>query len=85
DVRLPLIEATIAAELPHKFAVMFDGWKHRTTHYVAVFAVYVKDNESKGVLLGISPPLDCCDYTSLSTRRGPCYESHGLRVGGACL
>ncbi|KAE9056261.1 hypothetical protein PF010_g31831 [Phytophthora fragariae] len=27
----------------------------------------------------------CCGCTSLSTRLGPDFKAHGLRVAGACL
>ncbi|OWZ14672.1 hypothetical protein PHMEG_00011816 [Phytophthora megakarya] len=46
---VPLVEVIIGDTLPTRFAIMFDGLKNGTTHYVAIFAE---------VLLGLLPPLD---------------------------
>ncbi|KAF1785075.1 hypothetical protein GQ600_382 [Phytophthora cactorum] len=40
---VPLVEELIRDELPQTFAVMLGGWKDGTTHYVAIFAVYMKE------------------------------------------
>ncbi|OWZ13494.1 hypothetical protein PHMEG_00013171 [Phytophthora megakarya] len=34
------VERKIAAELPSRFSIMFDGWTHASEHYVAWFACY---------------------------------------------
>ncbi|ETP54358.1 hypothetical protein F442_00887 [Phytophthora nicotianae P10297] len=41
------VERKIAAELPARFGVMFDGWTHASEHYVAWFAC----DEVNGVLV----------------------------------
>jgi hypothetical protein len=51
------VEKCIAAEIAKKFAVLFDGWTLGTTHYVAVFASYMKNDAHKEVLLAFSPLL----------------------------
>ncbi|KAG2791088.1 hypothetical protein PC129_g6825 [Phytophthora cactorum] len=68
QVLVPLVQVLIRDELPQTFAVMLGGWKDGTTHYVAIFAVYMKEERSKGVLLGFSPPLDEKSYTQRSAR-----------------
>ncbi|POM81029.1 LOW QUALITY PROTEIN: Hypothetical protein PHPALM_1062 [Phytophthora palmivora] len=34
------VERSVAAEIPEKFGLIFDGWSHHSEHYVAVFACY---------------------------------------------
>lgn len=51
------VKKSIAADVPGKFAVLFDGWTLGTTHYVAMFASYIKDAVHKEVLLACSPLL----------------------------
>ena len=50
------VELKIAAELPEKFGITFDGWSKFTYHYLGLFAVYECGPVVKVVLLGISPP-----------------------------
>jgi hypothetical protein len=51
------VEQSVAADIPKKFAVLFDGWTLGTTHYVAMFASYMKNDVHKEVLLACSPLL----------------------------
>ncbi|KAF4128390.1 hypothetical protein GN958_ATG22468 [Phytophthora infestans] len=57
-VLIPLAEHVITDGLPDRVAIIFDGWQHNTTHYVAVFTVFMKDGKCFEVLLVFSPPLD---------------------------
>ena len=55
-----LVENKIAAQLPDKISLIFDGWSFASTHYTAVFAAFPSDN-SVGYttrLLTISPLHD---------------------------
>ena len=52
-------EKKISKQLPCKFALMFDGWSHMSTHYVAIFASFdAPDEKCKFALLTFSPLLD---------------------------
>ena len=52
-------EKKISKQLPCKFALMFDGWSHMSTHYVAIFASFNgPDEKCKTALLTFSPLLD---------------------------
>ena len=62
-----IVEKKLAAHLPEKFALVFDGWSASDSHhFVALFATFPEKNEvgySK-VLLTISPLGDGTSYTS---------------------
>ena len=51
------VELKISASLPDKFALVFDGWSSKDTHYVSIFATYPSFCSSgyEKVLLGFSP------------------------------
>ena len=53
------VEQKISSLLPEKFSIVLDGWTKKSTHFVAVFAVYPVDTELgyESVLLGFSPLL----------------------------
>ncbi|OWZ13847.1 hypothetical protein PHMEG_00012761, partial [Phytophthora megakarya] len=65
---IPLVEVSIGETLPTRFAIMFDGWKNGTTHYAAIFAVFMQGERCMEVLLGFSPPLDEQTYTAEAHR-----------------
>ena len=55
-----VVENKISSFLPLKFTLVFDGWSHNSTHYLAVFASYPAPTE-KGYavrLLTVSPLID---------------------------
>lgn len=54
------VEKKIAALLPEKFAVVFDGWSGGDTHYVSIFATFPSEHTMgyDSVLLGCSPMGD---------------------------
>ncbi|ETL89653.1 hypothetical protein L917_11446, partial [Phytophthora nicotianae] len=35
-----VVERAIAAELPERFGLLFDGWTHASQHFIAAFACY---------------------------------------------
>ena len=35
-----VVEKRVAAEMPEKFGLIFDGWTHDSEHSVAIFATY---------------------------------------------
>ena len=37
------VEKLISKEITDTFGVIFDKWKHNTTHYFAVYLCYVSD------------------------------------------
>jgi hypothetical protein len=52
----PLVEKSIAEQLPGKFGLLFDGWTAGTVHYVALFASYVNNaGIQKEHLLALAP------------------------------
>ena len=52
-------EKKISKPLPCRIALMFDGWSHMSTHYVAIFASFNgHDEKCKTALLTFSPLLD---------------------------
>ncbi|RHY18350.1 hypothetical protein DYB32_010395 [Aphanomyces invadans] len=57
----------IKKELPDKFGVVLDGWTHMSEHFIALFAVYVKNDERKEVLLAMTPLIK---DTSLADAQG---------------
>ena len=54
------VEQKLSQLLPSKFALIFDGWTADTTHYLAIFATFPKDNEQgyEERLLTLSPMSD---------------------------
>lgn len=55
-----IVEVKLSQLLPRKIALVFDGWTHGSTHYLAVFASFPTDN-SVGFdtrLLTVSPMND---------------------------
>jgi len=60
------VEKKIAAELPDKFCLVFDGWTSSKTHYIGIFATFPADTELKykKVLLGFTPLLDETNQTA---------------------
>ena len=65
------VEQKVAADLPHSFGLVIDGWSFTSasTHYLAVFAVYQDEKpegKSKLVLLAFSPLLDEEDLGAIS-------------------
>ncbi|POM62988.1 hypothetical protein PHPALM_27785 [Phytophthora palmivora] len=61
-----VVERSIAAELPDRFGLLFDGWTHAYEHFVAVFACYEIDGVLKPPLL--APLLETLDDDDLSAR-----------------
>lgn len=51
------VEKKVASLLPEKFAVVFDGWSHGGTYYVAIFATYPSEENTgySSTLLSFSP------------------------------
>lgn len=47
------IKEGIATELPDKFGIIMDGWSNSQQHYVAIFANYMLNGETRIVLLGM--------------------------------
>jgi hypothetical protein len=45
----------ISNEMGTIFGIMFDGWSHRSTHYLATFAVFTVENVRVQRLMAISP------------------------------
>ncbi|POM62670.1 hypothetical protein PHPALM_28143 [Phytophthora palmivora] len=56
-----IVERLIAAEMPARFGVIFDGWGHASEHFIAVFACYEVDGVMKAPLLCMAPLLDTLD------------------------
>ncbi|KAF0719906.1 Aste57867_703 [Aphanomyces stellatus] len=48
------VEHAIAQDLPAKFGIVFDQWAIEKQHYLSVFAVYLKQQQVKEVLLATS-------------------------------
>ena len=59
-----LVEKYIHDDLPEKFAIVFDGWTRHSVHYLAIFAVYLKNGQKQVVLLAIAPPINEESYNS---------------------
>jgi hypothetical protein len=53
-----IVKAKIAARLPDKFAVYFDGWTNRKYHYLGVVASFIDRGVPEQRLLSLSPILD---------------------------
>jgi hypothetical protein len=54
----PHVEKMIEEDLPSQFALEFDGWTSGDTHYVALFASYMRNGVHKETLLALAPLLD---------------------------
>ena len=52
------VEEKISICIPPTFGIILDGWTHSDIHYLAIFAVYSKQNKIFRPLLTISPLLD---------------------------
>ncbi|GMF38020.1 unnamed protein product [Phytophthora fragariaefolia] len=52
------VEEIVAAILPEKFGIVFDGSTFRSEHYVAVFAVFTHDGNVEKILLAMAPLVD---------------------------
>ncbi|KAG6963735.1 hypothetical protein JG688_00008029, partial [Phytophthora aleatoria] len=54
------VERSIAAELPERFGLVFDGWSHDSEHFIAVFAcvfllkIYLLDDSLLASKVGVS-------------------------------
>lgn len=66
------VKATIAADLPDQFGIIFDGWSERSTHYLAIVAVYSSDKDGAATriqrLLSLAPFEDETSFTARSHR-----------------
>ncbi|ETI36912.1 hypothetical protein F443_17017 [Phytophthora nicotianae P1569] len=51
------VERVIAAEMPDRFGLIFDGMTHASEHYIAVYARYEVDGVAKTPLLCMAPLL----------------------------
>ncbi|ETI56083.1 hypothetical protein F443_01335 [Phytophthora nicotianae P1569] len=49
------VEGAIAADLPERFGIIFDGWSHASEHFIAVFAWYEVDEAIRCPLLSMAP------------------------------
>ncbi|ETI47087.1 hypothetical protein F443_08620 [Phytophthora nicotianae P1569] len=49
------VERAIAADLPERFGIIFDGWSHASEHFIAVFAWYEVDEAIRCPLLSMAP------------------------------
>ncbi|ETO99561.1 hypothetical protein F441_23023 [Phytophthora nicotianae CJ01A1] len=56
-----VVERAIAAELPERFGLLFDGWTHASQHFIAAFACYDAGGVRKTALLSMAPLLDALD------------------------
>ncbi|KAE8885122.1 hypothetical protein PF003_g30866 [Phytophthora fragariae] len=56
-----IVERLIAAEMPARFGLIFDGWSHASEHFIAVFACYEVDGVMKTPLLCMAPLLNTLD------------------------
>lgn len=50
-------EAKIAAEMPSKFGLIFDGWSHASDHFLALFGCYEVDGVMQSPLLSLAPVI----------------------------
>jgi hypothetical protein len=68
------VAAKIRDDMPEKFGVMSDGWSERSTHYVAVIAVYPIIADGKATrqerLLSLAPFEDPTSFTAAA------HEAH---------
>lgn len=68
DLLVIEVEQHIRRELPERFAIVFDGWSEDSTHFIAIFAVYIKEIEGKATkaqhLLAFTPLLDETDLSA---------------------
>ncbi|KAG6587068.1 uncharacterized protein IUM83_02731 [Phytophthora cinnamomi] len=64
------VERAIAAEMPDRFGLVFDGWSHASEHYIAVFAWYKMGDSVYCPLLCMAPLIneDTDDHTAESHR-----------------
>jgi len=58
------VEKSIANELPNYFGIMFDGWTHHNTHYIALHACYQVGIMQYYPLLAFQPLLEEDDMSS---------------------
>lgn len=56
----------VTQELPNKFGLVYDGWTNKSTHFIALFAIYKCQNtkETKQVLLAFSPMFVETDFSA---------------------
>ncbi|OWZ17300.1 hypothetical protein PHMEG_0008773 [Phytophthora megakarya] len=53
--RLISLDKVIAANMPPEFGIMFDDWQYLSEHYVALIAMYWRNDEMKYDLLALAP------------------------------
>lgn len=68
DLLVKNVELKIKNSLPSKFGLVLDGWTDKSTHYIAVFAIFPSDSNRREILLAFSPLLDESDLTADSVR-----------------
>eukprot|EP00171_Calliarthron_tuberculosum_P022099 IDg22099t1 len=61
---VPLVERAVAAEMPEKFGLLFDGWSDGSVHFVAIFATYLACDEYQETLIAFSPLLQEDDMSA---------------------
>ena len=65
DLVVKRVEEKVKLELPEKFGILFDGWSERSTHYLAVYAVFPpKENCVSKRLLSLAPMAEEISFTA---------------------
>lgn len=64
-----VVERKTSALLPEKFAIVFDGWTVRDSHYVSIYATlpFQNDDGFRKILLAFSPFSDETSKVQSST------------------
>ncbi|OWZ22881.1 hypothetical protein PHMEG_0002335 [Phytophthora megakarya] len=74
------VEKVIATNIPPEFGIMFDGWQCLSEHYVALIAMYLRNDEMHYDLLALAPldeaespiaPFFGTFYRYLANQRSP--------------
>ncbi|ETP05659.1 hypothetical protein F441_17771 [Phytophthora nicotianae CJ01A1] len=84
------VERVIAAEMPDRFGLIFDGWTHASEHYIAVYARCEVDGVAKTPPLCIAPLLND-EEEDLLARGHMAFlatmlpRDYGMQLGICCL
>jgi len=58
------VERAISQELPNRFALAIDGWTKSSTHFIAIFATYPKQDSYATALLTFTPLGEETSFTA---------------------
>jgi hypothetical protein len=65
DILFDCVKESVTDEMPKKIVLMFDGWTdNKSQHFLATFAIYMKDGVRRQRLIALKPLPDLTNFTA---------------------